>query len=237
MCGISLLHLVWAKWVIIGSVNLKTACNSSECPDCSAAVFLSISSCFYWLLHQCVCQNKSSCWFTGFCVACRVYKCLSTEQWREKVNLFEMCISGEWISQFSSFYNHAVLKSHMYLLRLLINMVFIHLSSFYLVIRCKMCPEWLNSKAGWIVQRAVALSDGLPSKAFTVFLDCLYGREVTEEAVWSRDRRILSLDDYDLSVFFLCPVANENALILKYTTLALMQSNLCGLWSVIWLVN
>lgn len=237
MCGISLLHLVWAKWVIIGSVNLKTACNSSECPDCSAAVFLSISSCFYWLLHQCVCQNKSSCWFTGFCVACRVYKCLSTEQWREKVNLFEMCISGEWISQFSSFYNHAVLKSHMYLLRLLINMVFIHVSSFYLVIRCKMCPEWLNSKAGWIVQRAVALSDGLPSKAFTVFLDCLYGREVTEEAVWSRDRRILSLDDYDLSVFFLCPVANENALILKYTTLALMQSNLCGLWSVIWLVN
>lgn len=200
-------------------------------------MFLSISSCFYWLLHQCVCQNKSSCWFTGFCVACRVYKCLSTEQWREKVNLFEMCISGEWISQFSSFYNHAVLKSHMYLLRLLINMVFIHLSSFYLVIRCKMCPEWLNSKAGWIVQRAVALSDGLPSKAFTVFLDCLYGREVTEEAVWSRDRRILSLDDYDLSVFFLCPVADENALILKYTTLALMQSNLCGLWSVIWLVN
>lgn len=237
MCGISLLRLVWAKWVIIGSVNLKTACNSSECPDCSAAVFLSISSCFYWLLHQCVCQNKSSCWFTGFCVACRVYKCLSAEQWREKVNLFEMCISGEWISQFSSFYNHAVLKSHMYLLRLLINMVFIHLSSFYLVIRCKMCPEWLNSKAGWIVQRAVALSDGLPSKAFTVFLDCLYGREVTEEAVWSRDRRILSLDDYDLSVFFLCPVADENALILKYTTLALMQSNLCGLWSVIWLVN
>lgn len=232
-----MLRLVWAKWVIIGSVNLKTACNSSECPDCSAAVFLSISSCFYWLLHQCVCQNKSSCWFTGFCVACRVYKCLSTEQWREKVNLFEMCISGEWISQFSSFYNHAVLKSHMYLLRLLINMVFIHLSSFYLVIRCKMCPEWLNSKAGWIVQRAVALSDGLPSKAFTVFLDCLYGREVTEEAVWSRDRRILSLDDYDLSVFFLCPVADENALILKYTTLALMQSNLCGLWSVIWLVN
>lgn len=200
-------------------------------------MFLSISSCFYWLLHQCVCQNKSSCWFTGFCVACRVYKCLSTEQWREKVNLFEMCISGEWISQFSSFYNHAVLKSHMYLLRLLINMVFIHVSSFYLVIRCKMCPEWLNSKAGWIVQRAVALSDGLPSKAFTVFLDCLYGREVTEEAVWSRDRRILSLDDYDLSVFFLCPVADENALILKYTTLALMQSNLCGLWSVIWLVN
>lgn len=158
---------------------------------------------------------------------------LSTEQWREKVNLFEMCISGEWISQFSSFYNHAVLKSHMYLLRLLINMVFIHLSSFYLVIRCKMCPEWLNSKAGWIVQRAVALSDGLPSKAFTVFLDCLYGREVTEEAVWSRDRRILSLDDYDLSVFFLCPVADENALILKYTTLALMQSNLCGHQSVV----
>lgn len=235
MCGISLLHLVWAKWVIIGSVNLKTACNSSECPDCSAAVFLSISSCFYWLLHQCVCQNKSSCWFTGFCVACRVYKCLSAEQWRDKVNLFEMCISGEWlkVSQFSSFYNHAVLKSHMYLLRLLINMVFIHLSSFYLVIHCKMCPEWLNSKAGWIVQRAVALSDGLPSKAFTVFLDCLYGREVTEEAVWSRDRRILSLDDYDLSVFFLCPVADENALILKYTTLALMQSNLCGHQSVV----
>ena len=98
VCGISLLHSVWAKWVIIGSVNLKTVCNPSECPGCSAAVFLSISSCFYWLLHQSVCQSKSSCWFTGLCVAREVTIVCQTEQWAlEKVNLLEMCISGEWL--------------------------------------------------------------------------------------------------------------------------------------------